>query len=283
MGRYEEAIRTLEGTKTLNSLFISLKTKYKEEIGVEYKDINMEKIEAFTKWLHDGGAKFDKVKMKYYGKDYRGVHAFKAIKKDDVILNIPKHLIITPQRGRDTNIGKLVIKSGITISWDHLFYITLFLLEQFHNEKSSWKPYMDMYPRDVSSFPMFYSAKEKKMLKGSPMLEHIVSEYEEIKAEYEKVARAVPEFRKFTLDEYMKNKMLAISRIFFVKMHGVDDRIMVPLADMFNHHYEKVGQTQWRYEDKKEAFIVDAKRNIPIGDAVLFYLILDMRKLWGKT
>jgi hypothetical protein len=39
---------------------------------------------------------------------------------------------------------------------------------------------------------------------------------------------------------------------------------------MFNHHYEKVGQTYWKYEDKDDSFVVTAQRDIPLGDAVPF-------------
>jgi len=37
---------------------------------------------------------------------------------------------------------------------------------------------------------------------------------------------------------------------------------------MFNHHYDKVGQTYWKYEDSTNSFNVRAERTIPINDAV---------------
>lgn len=236
-GRYEDAIKSLEDNISLcpelaKQLEI-LKIKYHEESGVEYGNENMMKMKRFIDWMVENGAKFDKIRMKYYGPDYRGVHAFKPINQAENFLCVPKKLIITPQLGRETEIGRLVKKSGIKISWDYLFYIALFIMEQMHDEKSFWKPYMDVYPRNVSNFPMFYTAEEKAMLKGSPILSHIDSEIKEISDEYDKIVAAVPQFKKFTLEEYMRNKTLVISRIFFVKMHGVDDRIMVPLAGIF--------------------------------------------------
>ena len=38
---------------------------------------------------------------------------------------------------------------------------------------------------------------------------------------------------------------------------------------MFNHHYDKLGQTYWQYKDSDEAFVVNAQRDIPFGDAVI--------------
>ena len=40
---------------------------------------------------------------------------------------------------------------------------------------------------------------------------------------------------------------------------------------MFNHHYDKVGQTYWKYVEAESAFVVKAQRGIPEGDAVFDY------------
>eukprot|EP00826_Nyctotherus_ovalis_P023192 TRINITY_DN17842_c0_g1_i3.p1 TRINITY_DN17842_c0_g1~~TRINITY_DN17842_c0_g1_i3.p1 ORF type:complete len:353 (-),score=107.19 TRINITY_DN17842_c0_g1_i3:105-1163(-) len=127
---------------------------------------------------------------------------------------------------------------------------------------------MNVYPRDVSHFPMFYSDEERKLLAGAEMLEHVEEEIEEVTEEYEAIVSAVPEFKEYSLEEYVKNKTLVISRIFYVKMNGVIERVMVPLADMFNHHYERVGETSWCYNDKEEAFTVSAVKPIAAGDAI---------------
>lgn len=39
---------------------------------------------------------------------------------------------------------------------------------------------------------------------------------------------------------------------------------------MFNHYYEKVGQTYWKYDNSEEAFVVNAQKGIPIDEAVLY-------------
>jgi len=234
MGRLDDAVRSVEanvkagpGGETCLALY---KQRYTEEYGLEYGDATMKKIERFTKWMKDNGAKFNKIRMKYYGPDYRGVHSYKQINATETFLWVPRKLIITPQSGRETEIGKLVHKAGIKLSWEYLIYITIFLMEQFHDENSWWKPYMDVYPKSVDSFPMFYSEEEKNLLVGSPIMDQIASEIREIREEYDRIVSAVPQFKKFSFDEYIKNKTLVISRIFFVKIHGNNDRIMVPLA-----------------------------------------------------
>jgi len=149
-----------------------------------------------------------------------------------------------------------------------------------HNPESKWKPYLDVYPKIANNFPMFYNEYEKSLLKGTPMIDHIHTELEQLKEEYQRIILAVPEFKMFGQDEYIKNKVLVISRIFFVKINDVTERIMVPLAgkinneffigiDMFNHHYDKVGQTYWQYSNTEEAFLVKTQKQVAKGDAVI--------------
>lgn len=45
--------------------------------------------------LDNGGARMDKLKIRWYSAGYRGVHAKKNIRKNEEILFVPKDLIIT--------------------------------------------------------------------------------------------------------------------------------------------------------------------------------------------
>ncbi len=269
LGRLKEAVGSLQGgDKAVTEKQEEMKKLYEKSYGLPYGHPTMDKIERFVRWMEENGAKFNKIRMRYYGPDYRGVHTTEAIQPSELFLSVPHKLIITPQKGRETPMGMKIVKSGVKVNWDYLLYITLFLMTEFHKPDSWWKPYLDVYPHSVDSFPMFYTPAERKLLMGSPMWEQIDDEIKEIKYEYDAIVAAVPEFKQFSLDEYMKNKTLVISRIFFVTIHGKVDRIMVPLADMFNHHYERLGETVWRYNDRDEAFNVNAQKLIKVGDPV---------------
>ena len=54
------------------------------------------------------GANFDKLKMRYYAPDYRGVHAARNIKKGETILYVPKNEIITLEMAMEAPIGSLM-------------------------------------------------------------------------------------------------------------------------------------------------------------------------------
>ena len=227
--------KTIDYLKSLgrNDKIEEFKIKCKEEHGLEYNDEKMKKIEQFMYWMREGGAKFRNIKMKYYGPDYRGIHTYEKIDAGDIFLNVPYEMIITPQLGESTEIGKKIINTSVKVYWDYLVFITVFLMTEMHNPNSKWKPYMDVYPRIGTIFPIFYNDHEKSLLKGTPMLDQIDSEYRILSEEYKRLVQAIPEFSEFTEEEYIRNKVIVVSRIFCVKMNGVRKRIMVPLAGIF--------------------------------------------------
>lgn len=65
------------------------------------------------KWLAEGGSNFDKLKIRYYTEDYRGVHAARDIKKGEVILYVPKPLIITLEMAIGSPVGKRMFEKGL--------------------------------------------------------------------------------------------------------------------------------------------------------------------------
>lgn len=61
--------------------------------------------------------------------------------------------------------------------------------------------------------------------------------------------------------------VLLCSRNFYC-FNAPDPRLVVPLADMFNHHIEKTWQTTWHYDSDMKTFVVTAREDIPRGEAV---------------
>lgn len=53
------------------------------------------RFDTLITWMKQGGSILDKLKLRYYAPDYRGVHASRNIKKGETILYVPKDEIIT--------------------------------------------------------------------------------------------------------------------------------------------------------------------------------------------
>lgn len=89
-------------------------------------------------WMKQGGSQFDKLKLRYYTTDYRGVHAAKNIKKGETILYVPKHQLLTLDMAMQSPIGSLMAARNFRqrlISPKHSFLAT-FIMEEKRKENS---------------------------------------------------------------------------------------------------------------------------------------------------
>ena len=124
-------------------------------------------------WLRDGGSQFDKLKIRYYTADYRGVHAARDIQKGEIILLVPKHQIITLEMAFASPVGKRMYEKGLRqrlISPKHSFLST-FIMQERRKEASEWHTYIDILPKSFSNFPIFFTEEEKEQLEGSAFLD----------------------------------------------------------------------------------------------------------------
>ena len=272
MNRYAECLQyvaeSVKDGRANEALLLDIKNRYQVMHGLAYDAPERQQLHLFEAWLHSNGAIYSKLFIRQQSVYSREVHAMKLINKDEVLLSVPLGLIITSKMGQDTPFGSLIKKSVVRLSWDYLTYITTFMMTQQHDPSSTWKPYMDVYPKRAESFPVFYTEDEKKLLQGSPMTDHIVTELAEMKTEYDRIVSAVPGFKVFSFDDYARNKMIVTSRIFMVSTVSEKERIMVPFADFFNHHNDKVGQTYWNYDGGTKCFRITAKAPIQPADPV---------------
>ena len=64
-----------------------------------------DRFDSLFTWMKEGNANFDKLKLRYYAPDYRGVHASRNIKKGETILYVPRAEIITLEMAMESPIG----------------------------------------------------------------------------------------------------------------------------------------------------------------------------------
>lgn len=130
------------------------------------------RFDALLNWLKEGGSMFDKMKIRYYSTDYRGVHAARNIKKGEMILLVPLKQIITLEMAFDSPIGRKMVQRRMKerlLSPKHSFLST-FIMQERRKEQTDFEFYLDILPKDLSCFPVFFTPEEKGWLKGSPFL-----------------------------------------------------------------------------------------------------------------
>ena len=219
----------------------------------------------FLKELYKNNAFFPKLEIQFFSDNYRGVIAKSPIKKDEIILSIPKECLISLELVLETEYGKKIgeIMFNELTSPKHCL-LSSFILFEKNNPK--WKFYFDLLPKDFSNFPIFYTDDELKYLKGSPFLNQILDKKSDMKKDYLKLCEYIPLFNQFTFDEFMEARMIISSRIFGISINNNKTDVLVPYADLLNH--KRPRQTQWYYDDKINSFVIQATEDILLGKEI---------------
>jgi len=117
-----------------------------------------------------------------------------------------------------------------------------------------------------ANVPIFFDKEMLKWLRGSFTLGKINERNESLTAEYQAICQAVPEFQKYTYEEFVWGRLVVITRIFGLVINGLKTDGLVPYADMLNH--KRPRQTKWTYEDSHNGFIITTIRSVQRGDQV---------------
>lgn len=73
------------------------KKELKEDSNIPDSNPVKQKFNLMFKDLNSEGAKFDKLKLRYYTQDYRGVHAAAPIKNGECVVYMPYDSLIAAQ------------------------------------------------------------------------------------------------------------------------------------------------------------------------------------------
>jgi histone-lysine N-methyltransferase SETD3 len=159
-------------------------------------DPERKRFDKLLKWLLDGGSKFEKLKIRYYSRDYRGVHAARNVKKGDILLFVPLSQIITLEMAFESPIGRKMVQKNMKnrlLSPKHSFLST-YLMQERRKDVTQFDEYLDILPKDLSCFPIFFKPEEKAWLKGSPFLTQVEEKIEDIRQDYDLLCKEVPEY-----------------------------------------------------------------------------------------
>ena len=219
----------------------------------------------FLQYLYKKNSLFPKIEIQFYTDDYRGVVAKNKILKNEIIMAIPKECLITLEVALNTSYGKKI--SGFMYqelnSPKHCL-LSSFLL--FEENNPLYKYYFDLLPNDYSNFPIFYTEKELDYLKGSPFLNLIMNKKSDMRMDYNKLCEKIENFKNFTFEKFCQARLIVSSRVFGISINNVKTDALVPFADLLNHRRPR--QTQWYYDDTKNAFVVQAIENINSGQEI---------------
>jgi hypothetical protein len=175
-----------------------------------------------------------------FGPHHRGVVATAAIGAGEIILQIPRNLLITQELACQS--GRIASQIA-ELNLDGDAFMAVFLLEiRASGETSSdpsqvgfWKPYVNALPKSYDFIPLFWPNSRFEEATGS-LLPSLVSERRrKIKEDYDQICAKSPAFEAFSLVDFMWARTAVASRQFLVNIHGKATAVLVPVADLLNH------------------------------------------------
>lgn len=132
--------------------------------------MEIDKNLVFTNWLEVNGAKLYNLQINTENND-RWVSAKKDVSKGDIILFIPKNLLISYElAAAQCEWIQQIIESKVDLRLPKHSMGSVWLLNECRNETSFYKPFIDVLfdekycEQFVRSFPVFFSENELNLL-----------------------------------------------------------------------------------------------------------------------
>ena len=232
----------------------------------------MNNFVKLRKWLQLSN---DNLRMNKDG--FRGIYSTKDIKKNDIIIKIPKKYII---QFSDINKGDNRIISEKLYNTNSL--VASYLLEKSLDKKSHWSSYLETLPEKLDEYIYYYDKEKLDSLKNTSIMckgaynfkDHMKNVIDDSKIIYKwmLLSNLLPDqyksYKEF-FKLFLKFRILVCSRIFGYIRNGEEENGMVPYADLLNHSQNP--NTTWYFDDKLKSFVViatkDIKKNSEIYDS----------------
>ena len=130
----------------------------------------LEMYKNYVAWMNQNGSKLDKIALKYFAKDFRGIVAKEDIHRGEAVIFVPKSVMITLKTAKQGKIGAQVVAKNCSLTYPNNSFLSSYVLHEQAVPSSKWKILFDAFPKNVSNFPIFFTDSEKKLLTGSPFL-----------------------------------------------------------------------------------------------------------------
>ncbi|KAJ9592062.1 hypothetical protein L9F63_001401 [Diploptera punctata] len=201
-------------------------------------------LEEFITWMKENGAEFDGVKIEHFpGYDY-GLKADKNFTVGDVLITVPRKVMLTTETISDSLLGPLLRKDAMLQHMPNVALSLLLLIEKFKPD-SFWKSYIAVLPTDYTTV-LYFKTSELQELKGSPSLEPALKQCRNIARQYAYFNKLFQQSSDpasdllrdvFTYEQYCWAVSTVMTRQNFVPSSDGNSMLnaLIPMWDMSNH------------------------------------------------
>ena len=236
-----------------------------KEIKEKEKSINeYNNYILYMKNLYENNIYINKLSVLFINENMRGIIATDNIKKNDILIKIPKDFLITLEEAENNNKDLFTEEIKKELSSPSHCILSYFLLKEIEKgEKSKWYYYFQFLPKSYLNFPIFYTEKELNILEGTKFKKLINEKKEEIKKDYKILCQKIELFSQYSFEQFCKIRCIISSRLFGLIIKGKKNDIIAPFADLLNHKRSR--DTKWFFSENENYFGIIALKNINKG------------------
>lgn len=131
------------------------------------------KFIKFFEWIKQEGAVWDGIELRKESDAMRGVYATRDYKKEEEMLFVPDHLVLSYEKALASDIGQKMKAKRLVYGFYRLNSPTIVTMAvanmemQLEGEDGPMAPHFAVQPT-LDGFPVFYDEEQFKWLEGSP-------------------------------------------------------------------------------------------------------------------
>ena len=206
---------------------------------------------------------------------YRGIKALRDFEAGEEVIIAPYEVLLSSDVAKERPMVQLMLERVDEMPQDSLSVghnaLLLYLLEFMVDRRTEhhyYRPFFDILPQELSYFesmPGVWSDEEAWELLGETSESHYIRglQLESYEADYNALLNIIPNFERFTFEQYYWAGLLVATRS-FADFRGVSDGqglFKAPFIDMLNHVYPE-NKMHWIFDDKDKRFVFIANERI---------------------
>ncbi|MCE9578821.1 MAG: SET domain-containing protein [Deltaproteobacteria bacterium] len=214
---------------------------------------------ALLRWFEANGGDLSAIEVRVgpYG---RTVHARRAIAADEIVLTVPRELMLDSYRVRTSPLGLALMAAGV--HHDHGL-LAAFVARERAVIDSPWRAAIDALPVASPGGPLCASAEDLAPLVGTGALAELHRVRRMILDEHA-LTEALPS-APVSLAATAWARTVVSSRCFRISHQGTAALALIPVADLCDHGF---GDATYRAHDESGRFEIVAARAIAPGEEI---------------
>lgn len=207
-------------------------------------------VDKITVWMFKNDAKIDGVEIGEFDGYGYGLKAVKDIKEGDLLICVPRKLMMTTEFARTSELEFLCKNDPMLAHMPNIILALFLLLEKF-KEDSFWKPYIESLPTSYTTV-MCFTLQELDELKGSPTYEPAMKQCQNVARQYGYLYNLFQNSsdpaslilkNSFTYEQYRWAVSTVMTRQNFIPASNPENPMilaLIPYWDMGNHANAKL-------------------------------------------